>query len=137
MIPDSEVLGDTEGKSHIQKLKQFINWQGMKNDVEKYIRKCEKCQKNKMMQYHTRMPLITDTPSTEFEKYNIDIIDQFSPSSSQHRSILTEQDDLSKFLIAVPLEDQTEEQMVKAFVNHVVLTYRIPQVILSHCGSQF
>jgi hypothetical protein len=50
---------------------------------------------------------------------------------------LTVQDDLSKFLIAVPLEDQTAEQVVKAFVDHVVLIYGIPQIILSGCGSQF
>jgi hypothetical protein len=47
------------------------------------------------------------------------------------------QGDLSKFLRAVPLEDQTVEQVAKAFVNHIVLIYGIPQVILSNCGSQF
>ena len=109
----------------------------MKNDVEKDIRKCEKCQRNKMTRCHTRMLLITDMPSTIFEKCSIDIMGQFSPSSSQHRYILTEQDDLSKFLIAVPLEDQTEEQKAKAFVDYALLTYGIPQVILSDCGSQF
>jgi hypothetical protein len=30
-----------------RKLKQFINWPGMKGDVENYIRVCEKCQKIK------------------------------------------------------------------------------------------
>jgi transposase InsO family protein len=56
---------------------------------------------------------------------------------SQHRYILTIQGDLSKFLIAVPLVGQPVEQVAKAFVDHVVLTYGIPQVILSDCGSQF
>ena len=40
---------------------------------------------------------------------------------SQDRYTLTVKDDLSKFLIAVPLVDQTAEQVVKAFVDHVVL----------------
>jgi len=35
------------------------------------------------------------------------------------------------------LEDQTAEQVAKAFVVHVVLIYGIPQTILSDCGSQF
>jgi hypothetical protein len=110
----------------------------MKSGVENYIGVCEKCQKNKMTQCHTRMPLmINDTPSTVFEKFSIDIVGPFSPSRSQHRYILTVQDDLSKFLIAVPLEDQTAEQVARAFVDHVVLIYGIPQVILSDCGSQF
>jgi len=37
----------------------------------------------------------------------------------------------------VPLEDQTAEQVAKAFVDQMVLMYGIPQIILSDCGSQF
>ena len=37
----------------------------------------------------------------------------------------------------MPLEDQTAEQLAKVFVDHVVLIYGIPQIILSDCGSQF
>ena len=52
-------IGGHAGIIHThRKLKQFINWPGMKNDVENYIRVCEKCQKNKMTQCHTRMPLM-------------------------------------------------------------------------------
>jgi Transposase and inactivated derivatives len=107
----------------------------MKSDVKKYIRKCEKCQKNKMTQCLTKM--VTDTPSAVFEKCSIDIKGPFCPIRSQHRYILTVQDDLSEFLIAVKLEDQTAERVAKAFVNHIVLIYGIPQDILSDCGSQF
>jgi transposase InsO family protein len=121
-----------------QKLKQFIAWQGMKTDVESYIRKCKKCQMNKMTQCHTRMPLmITDTPSTVFEKCSIYIVGPFCPINSGYRYILTVQDELSKFLIAVLLEDQTAEQVARAFIDHVVLIYGIPQIILSDCGRQF
>jgi len=110
----------------------------MKTDVEQYIRVCEKCQKNKMTQCHTRKPLvITDTPSTVFEKCSIDIVGPFCPSGSQYRYILTVQDKLSKFLIAIPLEDQTSEQVARAFVDHDVLIYGVPQIILSDCWSQF
>jgi len=91
-----------------------------------------------MTQCHTRMPLvITDTPSTVFEKCSINIVGPFSPSESQYRYILTVQDELSKFLIAIPLEDQTSEQVARAFVDHVVLIHGVPQIILSDCGSQF
>ena len=56
-------LGEHAGINRTyRKLRQFISWPGMKTDVEQYIRVCEKCQKNKMTQCHTRMPLvITDT----------------------------------------------------------------------------
>jgi hypothetical protein len=70
----------------------------MKGDVERYIRKSDKCQRNKMKQLHTRMPLlITDTPTTVFEKCSIDVIGSLSPSLSQNRYILTIQDEYQNF----------------------------------------
>jgi transposase InsO family protein len=121
-----------------KRLRHFTNWDGMKRDVEEYIRKCEKCQKNKMTQHHTRLPLtITDTPSAVFEKCTIDIVGPFSPSVTGNRYILTVQDDLCKFLISVPLREQSAEEVARAFVDNVILIYGVPQVILSDCGTQF
>jgi len=47
-IYDSLIDGHAGINQVYRKLKQYINWQGMKSDVEKCVRKCEKCQKNKM-----------------------------------------------------------------------------------------
>jgi len=75
--------------------------------------------------------MITDTPTNVFGKCSIDIIGPFSPSRSKYRNLLTVQDELSKFLKAVSLEDQTAEQVA------MVLMYGIPQIILSDCRGQF
>jgi hypothetical protein len=121
-----------------QRLKQYINWEGMKKDIEKFIRKCEKCQKNKLTQRHTGMPLmLTDTPSVVFEKCNVDIVCPLSTSESGNSNILTVQDDLSKFLIAVPMRGQTTQEVSKAFVENVILVYGLPQIVLSDCGANF
>jgi transposase InsO family protein len=110
----------------------------MKRDVEKFIRKCGNCQKNKLTQRHTRMTLmLTDTPSVVFEKFSVDIIGPLSASESGNRYILTVQDDLLKFLTAVPMRGQTAEEVSKAFVENVILAYGLPQVILSDCGANF
>jgi len=58
-------------------------------------------------------------------------VGRFSPSGSQYRYILTVQDELSKFLIAIPLEDQTSEQVARAFAGHIMLIYGVPQIILN------
>jgi hypothetical protein len=65
--------------------------------------------------------MITDKPSTVFEKCSIYIIGPLRHSSSQHRYILTIQDDLSKFLIAVLLLDETAEAVAKTFVDTLYL----------------
>ena len=80
-IHDSPIGGHDGIIRTYRKLKQFINWPGMKNNVENYIRDCEKCQKIKMTQYLDRMPLkITDTPANVFGKCSNDIIGPISPS---------------------------------------------------------
>jgi len=56
-------------------LKLYIDWPGMKKDVEEYIKKCESCQKNKISQVHAKLPLqITNTPSSVMQKMNINIV---------------------------------------------------------------
>jgi hypothetical protein len=111
-IRDSPIHGHAGINQMYGKLKQYINWQGVKSDLEKCIRKCKKCQTNKMTPCHTRMLLmITDAPSIVLEVCSINIIGLFCTSSSQLQYILKIQDDLSKFLRAVPLEDQTAEHL--------------------------
>jgi transposase InsO family protein len=80
---------------------------------------------------------ITNTPSVVFEKCIEDIVGPISPSEEGNRYILTVQDDLSAFLIAVPLKGQTAEEVPRAFVENVVLVYGQPQVVLSDCGASF
>jgi hypothetical protein len=131
---ESPIGGHCGMSETYKRLKHFITWEGMKRDVEDYIQKCEKCQKNNMTQCHTRLPLtITDTPSIVFEKCTIVLVGPLNISMTGNRYILTVQDDLSKFVIAV----QTAEEVAKAFVDNVILIYGIPQTILSDCGSQF
>jgi hypothetical protein len=89
-----------------------------------------------MTQCHTRLPLtITDTPYTVFEKCTIDIVGPLSTSIIGYRYILTIQDDLSKFLIAVPLAEQSADEVAKASVDNVILIYGPPRTILSDCDQ--
>jgi hypothetical protein len=134
---ESPIGGHVRMNRSYKRLRHFINWEAMKRDVEEYIQKCEKC-RNKMMQCRTRVLLtISDTPSTIFEKCTIDIVGPLSNSMIGNRYILTIQDDLSKFLIAVPLAEQLADEVAKAFVDNVILIYGAPRTILSDCGSQF
>jgi hypothetical protein len=47
----------------------------MKHEIETYVKHCEICQKNKLTQRKTKLPLqITDTPEVLWEKCNCDIV---------------------------------------------------------------
>jgi hypothetical protein len=51
--------------------------------------------------------------------------------------ILTCQDNLSKYFIAVPIENQTAEEVTNAFVRNIVLIYGIPTEIVTDQGANF
>ena len=56
-------------------LKLFTTWPGMKQELKEYILQCETCQKNKITQNKTKMPMkITTTPEIIWEKCALDIL---------------------------------------------------------------
>ena len=110
----------------------------MKQDLEKYIRQCETCQKNKITQNKTKMPMkITTTPEVVWEKCALDIVGPLSQTLEGNKCVLTFQDELSKFTLAIPIKQQDAMTIAKAFVEVVVLKFGIPQMILTDQGSNF
>jgi hypothetical protein len=121
-----------------ERIRLFSSWPGMKQEIEKYIRCCEVCQKNKITQNKTKMPLqITTTPDVVWEKSSLDIVGPLTTTLAGNRYLLTFQDELSKFTLAVPIQQQDAETVAKAFVKEVVLKFGIPQVLLTDQGTNF
>jgi hypothetical protein len=47
------------------------------------------------------------------------------------------QDDLSKYVVAVPIAQQDAETIARVFVEKIVLTYGTPQVLQTDQGANF
>ncbi|PNF18074.1 hypothetical protein B7P43_G03322 [Cryptotermes secundus] len=121
-----------------ERIKLFVTWPGMKQEIEDYVRCCEICQKNKITQNKTKMPLqITTTPDVVWEKCSLDIVGPLTLTAEGNKYLLTFQDELSKFTLAVPIQQQDAGTVAKAFVEEVVLKFGIPQVLLTDQGSNF
>jgi transposase InsO family protein len=58
-------------------------------------------------------------------------------TDNNKKYILTCQNNLSKYLIAVLLASQNAEEVTTAFVNHIVLIYGIPTEIVTDQGPNF
>lgn len=120
------------------RIKLFTSWSGMKQELEDYIKRCEICQKNKITQNKTKMPLqITTTPDVVWEKCCLDIVGPLTPTLDGNKYLLTFQDELSKYTLAVPIQQQEAETVAKIFVEEIVLKFGIPQTILTDQGSNF
>jgi hypothetical protein len=74
---------------------------------------------------------ITTTSSRPFERCALDIVGPTAVTNKGNRYILTFQDDLSKFMAAIPIPTQDAETVAREFVQNIVLKYGIPEVILN------
>ena len=60
--------------------------------------------------------VITDTPGTVFDKIALDVIGPLPKTRNGYEYILTMQDQLSKFCLAVPLKDTLVTTITNVFV---------------------
>lgn len=104
--------------------------------IKAHVSNCEECRINKQTK-HTREKLtLTDTPGNSFEVVSIDTVGPLR-YSNQFRYILTMQDDLSKYIIACPIESKDAKTVAKAMVNNLILIYGHFKVLKSDKGTEF
>ena len=122
------------------RLKLFTSWPGMEQELEEYVRQCETCQKNKIKQNKTKLPMkITTTHEVVWEKCALDIVGPLNQTLDGNKYVLTFQDELSKYVytLAIPIAQQDAMTMAKVSVEEVILKFGIHQMILTDQGSNF
>jgi hypothetical protein len=131
------VRGHQDIQRTYDRLKLYVTWPGMFHGVEEYIRKCEVCQKNKFTGPYIKAPFQeTHTQFQPWDKLYLDIVGPLPVTEECHKYILTRQDNLSKYLLAIPMIAQTAEVSL-TFLRYVVLQYGITYSIVTDQGSQF
>jgi hypothetical protein len=86
----------------------------------------------------TKIPFqITTSPNIVWEKCSSDIVGPVTPALEGNKYLLTFQDELLKYTLVIPIQQQNAETVAKAFVEEIVLKFGIPQTILSDQGSDF
>jgi hypothetical protein len=78
---------------------------------------------------------ISTTASKPFEKYCLDVVGPLTETQKGNRYILTFQDELSKFLVAIPIARQDSERIAKELVMNIILKIGTPDKILTDQGS--
>jgi transcription elongation factor Elf1 len=122
----------------IERIKLYLSWPGIDQDVTQYIKECKTCQLNTETRHNIKLPLaIADTKTYPWEKIYLDIVGLLPITDGGMKYILTCQDNLSTYFIAVPIQNQTAEEVTNAFVKHIVLVYGIPDEIVTDQGSNF
>lgn len=120
------------------RIRQKYFWPNMKADITDYVLNCEECQKRKICRNKTREPMkITTTPNTAFELVEYDIVGPFLVSNKGHKYILTMMCNLTKYGLAIPLENMTAESVATTVAEKFICIYGSPLALKSDQGSNF
>jgi len=121
-----------------ERIKLYTSWPGMKQEIENYVRQCETCQMNKLTRRKSKLPLqIANTPEVFWQNCSFNIVGPLTQTLENNKYLLTFQDELSKYTVAVAIEQQDAMTLARVFVQEIVLKFGIPQVILTDQGSNF
>lgn len=69
-----------------ERIKLYTSWPGMKQETENYIKHCETCQKNKITERKTKLPLqITDMPEVVWQNCSLDTVGHLTQTSEDNK----------------------------------------------------
>ena len=131
---DSELGGHQGNVRTWKKACGRFFWINMLNDINKYIKTCESCQRRKV---HGRIfPVMGEFPEVTrpLERVGVDLT-ELAVSSKGYRYILTIVDHLTKYLAAYPLRTKSTEEVTKRFVQYVT-TYGAIENLVSDRGTE-
>lgn len=118
-------------------IKRRYFWQGLKKDVEGFVKRCDDCQRCKHSKPNKEPMTITPTASSAFQKIFLDLVGPLPTDSEQNKYILTIQCDLTKFIEAYPIPDKETITVAKAFVENFILRFGIPLEAVTDLGSEY
>ena len=133
---NSPLSGHFGIRKTVLKLKQRYVWKNMRKMVSDYIINCNKCLKNKQNKHVREEMTITETPSNSFEIIEIDTVG-FLRISNGYRYILTMQCNLTKYIVAYPIEMKDAKTIAKTLVEQFVLKYGCFKTLKSDRGTEF
>lgn len=124
-------------KTH-DRIRQSFFWPNMKTQVQSYIQNCVDCQRKKLVRAKTKQPMVlTDTPGTAFDKICIDMTGPHPRTPDGNIYILTIQDLLTKYSLAIPLPKTTSYHIADALMKKFICIFATPKIILTDQGSNF
>ena len=120
----------------MKRIQEHHHWRNLEQDVTEFIQNCETCQREKLNRIRAKEhPVITDTLVNPNDK--IAIFGPLTKTKRGNQFILSIQDQLTKYLVLIPLKDQTTNSIINELLDHYVHIFSTPKSILIDMGRNF
>lgn len=113
-------------------------WPRMAKSLREYLNSCVLCQQCKPHRpIRHRLMIPTPVPKAPFEIISIDYLVNLPDTPRGHSSILVVIDHFTKFMVAIPVPDNTASVAANAILSSVVAQFGLPSLIVSDQGRAF
>ena len=118
-------------------LKNRYHLKGMKKSLYQHCTNCQVCAKHNVRTQQLKNEHFSSPPQP-MEFIAMEIIGEFHPASSKgNRFALTAVCMLTGFTFCIPLKSKCEEDVIKAYINHICCTFGPSRKILTDNGTEF
>ena len=113
------------------------NWRGLKQDVVTHVISCIVCARRKAIGA-SKAPLQPLPPVYEiWERIPMDIVGPVRESRKGYRYILVISGNASRFVLTIPMKDQTARTVAKCLVHKIITKYGAPKHVFTDRGTNF
>ena len=134
---DTSVAGRKGVKAMYNGLRKHYVWNGMKEQIQTYVKHCQKCQQSKVFNQKTSGLLLPlPTPSGPWQDITMGFTEMLE--SLSYNYILVVVDWFSKEVVFVPCtKEETAYSTTELFRDHVWYQHGLPSTVVSNHGSVF
>jgi len=122
-------------KATYEKTKERYYWKGLKEDVETYVKSCDKCQRReKPRGKHELHPIEVKEP---FYMIGIDFVGPLPITEKGNKYIIVAIDYFTKWPEAKAVKEATAKEVSTFILEEIICRHGCPKRILSDRGSHF
>lgn len=135
---NDELYGGHCGQKRMYaKIRNSYYWPNMSKDVSKFVKNCHICKLTKPGIRTKQEMTLTETPAQPLDIVQIDTIGPMQKSNNGFQYAVTLVDELSKFLVIIPVLDKTAKTIARAIFEQFVLKYGPMKTIKTDRGTEY
>jgi len=136
---DTPVAGHKGVKATFNALRKHYTWKGMKEQIQTYVKHCQKCQQSKVSNQKTSGSLLPlPVPEGPWLDVMMDFTEMPESLGYNYDYVLVVVNRFSKEAVFVPCtKEETALSTAELFRDHVWCQHGLPSTVVSDCGSVF